>query len=79
MSHPLIGNLDAMSLEELNTKFNDLSKKMSMAYRMGKDDVIMQMQIIMQDYQYEIARRNEKALAEVMDKTAEFKNIIDIN
>ena len=49
-----------------------------MAYRMGMRDAVGQLNILIQDYQYEIRLRQEKMMAEMAEKSAEFKNIIDI-
>lgn len=79
MPHPLIGNLEELPLAELHSKFNELSKKLFAAYKMGMSDVVPQLQNIIQDYQYEITRRSNKEMVEMMEKNPNFKNIIDIN
>lgn len=76
--HPLIGDLSILSMDELQKKYADLTKRMSQAYRMGMGDAVMQLQMILGDYQAEIGRRNDKIIAEMAEKSSEFKSIIDI-
>lgn len=76
--HPLTGDLSVLTTEELHKKYAELTKKLSQAYRMGMGDAVQQLQMLMGDYLSEIQRRNEKMLEEMASKTAEFKNIIDI-
>jgi len=76
--HPLIGDLSEMTDAILHEKFNDLSKRLNAAYRMGYGDAARQLQMFMNDYQAEINRRNEKMMAAMASKNPEFKNIIDV-
>lgn len=79
MGHPLISNLTELSTEELHSKFAELNKKINSAYRLGMGDAIQQLVMIREDYQSELTRREQKALAELMAKSPNFKDIIDIN
>ncbi len=76
--HPLIGDLSVLTDTELHEKYSDLTKRLNQAYRMGYHDAVHQLQMFIMNYQAEIARRNEKMLAALAEKTPEFKNIIDI-
>jgi len=76
--HPLAGDLSVLTADELSKKHADLTKKLSMAYRMNMGDAISQLNLLLQDYQYEIRLRQEKMMAEIAEKSAEFKSIIDI-
>jgi len=78
MSHPLTPDLSKLSIDELNTKYNDLVSRMNNAYRWGKADMVGQLQLLIQDYQYELNMRSQKALEEMEAKSKKFKNIIDI-
>lgn len=78
MGHPLTPDLSKFTLEELNQKYGDLMKRVTMAYRMGSSDAVYQLQLLLEDYQAEISRRNEKALQEMEKNSKNFKNIIDI-
>lgn len=81
--HPLAPDLSGMSLEELTTKYSDLSKRLNQAYRFGPQSIIPQVQMMLEHYQVEIAERNRRQLEE-MNKKAEqsgrgYKGIIDIS
>ena len=78
MGHPLAPDLSKFTMDELNQKYGDLMKRMTAAYRMGSSDAVYQLQLLMGDYQAEISRRNEQALAEMESRSKQFKNIIDI-
>ncbi len=77
--HPLIGDLSVMSMDDLHKKYADLNKRVGQAYRIGMSDAVQQLQMLMGDYQAEINRRNEKLMAEMAEKSSEFKHIIDIS
>ena len=76
--HPLVGNLEELSNEELHKKYNDLMAKYNQAYRFGPTSVIPQMQMILENYRYEMDKRNRKTLEEIEAKNDKFKGIIDI-
>jgi hypothetical protein len=76
--HPLISDLSSLSTEELHTKYNELMKKYNQAHRFGPVSVIPQMQMILENYRYEMDTRNRKTLAEMEAKNDKFKGIIDI-
>ena len=83
--HPLGNDLSKLSDDELNKKFNELSKRFNQVYRFGPQQVIPQLQMLMQDHQEEIKRRQAKLMKEMMEKMDKdknggkgLKNIIDI-
>jgi hypothetical protein len=76
--HPLSPDLSGLSMDELMTKFNDLNKKYQQAHRSGSGSVIGQLAMLLDDYRYEISRRQQKLLDEASRKNSNFKNIIDI-
>lgn len=80
--HPLSNDLSGLSDDELHKKFGELQKKFTQAYQFGPQAIIPQLQMVMEDYQAEINRRNQKQMDELMkraeSKTGGFKGIIDI-
>lgn len=78
MGHPLTPDLSKLSNEELTSKYNDLMKRHNMAFRWGNASMTGQLQLLIQDYQEELQRRQEKAWAEMEKTSRNFKNIIDI-
>lgn len=78
MGHPLIPNLTKLSPEEFTKKFSDLQRRLTLAHRTGKTDMVGQLMLLMQDYQMELQRRNQEQLKELEKNSKNFKNIIDI-
>lgn len=76
--HPLVGNLEELSNEELHKKYNELMQKFNQAHRFGPTSVIPQMQMILENYKYEMDKRNRKTIEEMESKNNNFKGIIDI-
>ena len=76
--HPLTPNLTTLTLEELNTKYSELTKRMLQAQRMGNGSLIHQIGMVLEDYRNEINARQRKIIDDAT-KTGNFKNIIDIN
>ena len=62
MAHPLAPDLTKLSDEELHTKHAELVNRMTFAYRMGQTSMIGQMQLLLDDYASEVAKRNQKLL-----------------
>jgi hypothetical protein len=78
MGHPLTPDLSKFTQEELTNKYNELTKRLNYAFRIGQADMVGQLQLLMQDYQTELNDRSQRALAEMEAKSKTFKNIIDI-
>jgi hypothetical protein len=81
--HPLAPDLSTISDDELAKKYNDLNKRLGQAYRSGPSQIIPQIQMLMQDYQYELGRRQQKLMKEMEERADKngkgFKGIIDIS
>ena len=60
--HPLAPDLSGLSDDELQKKYNELNNRINAAYRMGNNDLVMQVQLLMQDYQMEIGARQRKMM-----------------
>lgn len=80
--HPLGTNLSNLTDDELYKKLGELQKRYMQAYRFGPQSIIPQIQMVMEDYQAEIQRRNSLQMAELNKKMAAegkgFGGIIDI-
>jgi hypothetical protein len=50
MEHPLIGNLDELTVDELSTRVNELSNKLSMATRSGNGHLCNQIRMALESY-----------------------------
>ena len=76
--HPLVPDLAGLSNEDLHKKYSELVQKLNQAYRFGPTSAIPQMQMIIENYKYEMDARNRKIMAEIEEKGDKFKGIIDI-
>lgn len=80
--HPLAPDLNSLKDEELHTKMAELQKRMTQCYKFGPVQIIPQLQMLMQDYQDEINRRNQQTMAELTKKSDKgnkgFTTIVDI-
>jgi hypothetical protein len=78
MGHPLTPKLSDLSLDDLSKKINELNKRLSMAYRWGRGDLVNQVYLLLEDYQSELNERNRKQLEEMQKKNNNFDKLIDI-
>ena len=79
--HPLVGKLSELSDDELFIKLNDLNSRLAKAYRFGYSDAVSQLLMILEEYQWEFRRRQEKAMQELEEaakKNGDFKDFINI-
>ena len=76
--HPLVPDLSNLSTEELHKKYNELMSKLNQAYKFGPAGAIPQMQMILENYRYEMDARNRKIMEEMEAKNDKFKGLIDI-
>ena len=51
MEHPLIGDLNDLTIEELSTRVTDLNQKLSMAMRTGNGHLCNQIRMAIESYQ----------------------------
>ena len=51
MEHPLIGNLDDLSIDDLSAKVSDLNNKLSIAVRTGNRHLCNQIRMALNSYQ----------------------------
>ena len=66
--HPLISNLSSLTDDELHKKLAELNKRFMQAYRIGPAQVIPQLQMLIEDYNSEISKRNAKKMQEMQEK-----------
>ena len=76
--HPLSPNLTEYSDAELQKKQSDLVARLNYAYKFGNVNMVRQIQMMLEDYQLEIAARHRKTLEELANKNDKFSGIIDI-
>lgn len=76
--HPLSPDLTALTDADLHKKHGEIMTKLNQAYRIGPYGIIGQLQMVLEDYQSEIQRRNAKALEEMTKRGKNMGGIIDI-
>jgi hypothetical protein len=76
--HPLSPDLTQLSDVDLHKKHGELVKKLTQATRIGPYSIINQLQMMLNDYNSEIQRRNDKAMQDMMKKLQDKKGIDDI-
>lgn len=70
MEHPLIENLDDLSLDQLQEKISELTKKLGIAMRTGNAHLCNQVRMALESYQNkynEKQRGSSSAFDEVID------------
>lgn len=59
MQHPFINDLSDKSLEDLQSSITGLMNKLTFAYRMGNGPLIHQLQMALESYRAEYARKTD--------------------
>ena len=62
-NHPFIHNLEENNLEQLGEKIATLNNRLQWAFKMGKHDMVRQMQMVLQSYRDEYARQQNEMWA----------------
>jgi len=75
--HPLAPDLSSLSDADLHKKHGELVQRLNQSYHMGSG-LVGQLQMLLDDYNAEIQRRNQQLLDEMAKKSKNFKDIIDI-
>lgn len=73
MEHPLISNLDSLSVEELTEKISELNKKLGIAYRTGNGHLCNQLRMAIESYQTKYQEKTRK------DSGTGFDEVINIS
>ena len=73
MEHPLIGNLDQLTADELSSKVNELNNKLNIAMRSGNGHMCNQLRMAIESHQ---VKYQEKTRA---DPNNNFDDVIDIS
>jgi ribosomal protein L29 len=62
MEHPFINNLQDLSLEELQEKISELTKKLNFAYRMQNSPMIHQINMALESYRSEYSKKMDNLI-----------------
>jgi hypothetical protein len=60
MEHPLIGNLDELTIEQLSEKINDLHRKLTVAHRSGNGYLCDQIRMAIESYSNKLRQRQQE-------------------
>jgi hypothetical protein len=60
MEHPLISNLDELTIEQLSEKINDLHRKLSVAHRSGNGYLCDQIRMAIESYSNKMRQRQDE-------------------
>lgn len=77
MEHPLIPNLDDLTVEQLQDKIAELTKKIGIAHRLGNAQLRHQVQMALDTYQTKYRERIMKQ--DSKDSGVDFASKIDIS
>ena len=77
--HPLTSDLSKLTDDELQQKRGELQNRLMMSYRMGNADLVMQIQLLLGDYDIELQTRNQKMMDQMSKASKNFGNIINIS
>jgi hypothetical protein len=61
MEHPLIGNIDHLTEEELSEKINELNRKLTMAIRSGNGHMCNQLRMAVESFQSKYQQKLQEA------------------
>ena len=77
--HPLTNDLSKLTDDELQQKRGELQNRLMMSYRIGNADLVMQVQLLLGDYDIELQTRNQKMMDQMSKASKNFGNIINIS
>ena len=77
--HPLSPDLSKLTDDELQQKRGELQNRLMMSYHMGNADLVMQVQLLLGDYDIELQTRNQKMMDQMSKASKNFGNIINIS
>jgi hypothetical protein len=60
MEHPFMPDISDKTVDELQASMNDLTKKLTFAHRMGQSFMINQIQMVLEGYKTEYAKRMDE-------------------
>lgn len=74
MEHPFMPDISDKSLEEIQKSIQDLTSKLTFAHRMGKSMMVNQIQMVLEGYKTQYAKKMDE-----LYKKQNIQNNININ
>jgi len=79
MEHPLINNIDDLSMEQLQERITELTRKVGIAHRMGNAQLRHQVQMALETYQNKYRERQQAQWKNDDNQASDFSDRIDIS
>jgi len=79
MQHPLINDIDGLSVEELQSRITDLTKKLSWATRHNNQHLANQIRMALETFQTRYQQKVAEIYAKSDQKGQDFSDRIDIS
>lgn len=79
MEHPLITNIDHLTLDELSSKVTELTKKLSLAHRMGNAQLRAQVEMALTTYQNKLREKQQASYDAAKKSGPDFSDKIDVS
>jgi len=78
MLHPFIGDLSALSMQEIQNKMNELTKRIAYVSQSGNNNLIHQLYLALQDYNEAYEIKSAEAFAATNDQHNNMMDKINI-
>ncbi len=79
MEHPLINNAEDLTNQELQDRVTDLTRKMTIAHRMGNAQLVGQIQMALETFQTKLRERQQAEYERQLGKGKDFGDRIDVS
>lgn len=79
MEHPLIGNIDHLTIDELQARVTELTKKISLAHRLGNAHLRAQVAMALETYQTKLRAKQQELWDQQRKNGTDYSDKIDIS
>lgn len=79
MEHPLITDLDSLTLDQLQDRINDLSKKLSWAQKSKNNNLCFQIQMAIESYRNKYQQKQQEIWDAAKKTGNDYADKIDIS
>lgn len=79
MEHPLIPDIDHLTIDQLQAKISELNKKLGIAHRTGNAHLTAQIRMALQTFNNKYKEKTQAAFAARNKDGPDFSDIIDIS
>lgn len=79
MEHPLIGNIDNLTIDQLQEKISELTKKLTIAHRSGNGHLTNQIRMALETFNNKYREKISDAYSKKGKDDPDFSDKIDIS